>query len=215
MKITRALAAVLATLLACSACGGLGGQPPGSLPEVRGADGRDYLLLDKGAYKAFYDSWGRLEYIEYDSNGDGRPDHVAHHQGNKLPGLIEVDEDFDGRMDRWESYDAQGRLLKVAASRRGAGPDIWNVLGPDGQPARREYDDDGDGRVERSELLNAGRVVRLEVDADRDGRVDRWQDWRDGRLVGEELDTDGDGQADRRLNYAQGGALAGLQKLAR
>lgn len=201
--------------LAALGCGGLGGQPPGQLPLVRGADGQDYLLLDKGPYKAFYDSWGRLTRIEYDGNGDGRPDHIAHHAGTRMPNLIEVDEDLDGRMDRWESYDQDGRLLKVAASRRGAAPDVWNVLGPDGQPSRREYDDDGDGRVDRSELLSAGRVVRLEVDSDRDGRVDRWQEWRDGRLAGEELDTDGDGRPDRKLSYTASGSLAGLQKLGR
>jgi hypothetical protein len=208
----RQVALVALTLVAL-ACGGRAGQPPGQLPVVRGADGRTYTLLDKGAYKAFYDSWGRLVRIEYDSNGDGKPDYIAHHDGAKTPRLIEVDEDFDGNTDRWESYSPEGRLLKVGVSRHGHGPDLWNVLGPDGQPARREYDDDGDGRVERSEVLSAGRVVRVEIDADHDGRTDRWQDWRAGQLVAEDLDTNGDGRPDRRLRYGAGGTLAGVDRL--
>lgn len=204
---------LLAALAA--ACGGLGGQPQARLPVIQGADGREYQVLDRGAYKAYYGPDDKLERIEYDSNGDGRPDQTAYHHGRKLPDLIEVDEDFDGRTDRWEEYDAQGRLTRVGASRRGGKPDLWQVLGPDNQPARREYDEDGDGRVDRSELLSAGRLARLEIDSDRDGRVDRWQEWREGRLVGEDLDTDGDGRPDRRLSYGAGGRLQGLERLAR
>ena len=36
---------------------------------------------EEAAYKAFYDSGGRLARIEYDSNGDGKPDYIAHHDG--------------------------------------------------------------------------------------------------------------------------------------
>jgi len=203
----------LGAALALSGCGGLGGQPPASLPMVRGADGREYLLLDRGAYKAFYDTRGRLERIEYDSNADGRPDQIARHDGSKLPRTIEIDEDFDGRVDRFESYDGEGRLLKVGMSRRQGAADVWSVLGPGGEAVKREYDDDGDGRVERAEILQAGRVARIEVDGDRDGRIDRWQDWSSGRLASEELDTDRDGRADRRLLYLPDGTLQGVEPL--
>jgi len=203
---------VLASALS-AACGGLGGVPPDQLPIVKGADGREYRLMERGAYKAFYDRWGRLQRIEYDSDGDGRADRIAHHDGTRLPHLIEVDEDFDGSTDRWEDYDAEGTLVRVGVSRRGGSPDLWNVLGPGGQARRRDYDDDGDGRVDRSELLGEGQRLRLEVDADRDGRPDRWQDWRKGRLVSEELDTDGDGRADRRLLYGPDGVVQSLRPL--
>lgn len=213
MRRARLALAGLA-LLPC-ACGGLGGEPPSRLPVIKGADGREYQVLDRGAYKAYYGEDDRLQRIEYDSNGDGRPDQVAHHAGRKLPGLIEVDENFDGASDRWEEYDETGRLTRVGVSRRGDKPDLWQVLGPDNQPARREYDDDGDGRVDRSEVLAGGRLQRLEIDGDRDGRVDRWQHWREGRLASEDLDTDGDGRPDRRLSYGAGGRLEGLERLAR
>jgi hypothetical protein len=204
----------VALALLAAGCGGRGGLPPELPPIVKGPDGKDYHLVVKGPYKAFYDLWGHLQRIEYDSNGDGRPDRIAHHDGAKTPRLIEVDEDFDGRIDRWEDYDASGQLVKVGVSRRGQGPDLWSYPGPGGVPLRRDYDEDGDGRVDRVELLEAGRIARVELDSDRDGRMDRWQQWRDGHLVSEDVDTDGDGKPDRRLRYGSGGTLQGLERLA-
>lgn len=205
-------AALAALALLLPACGGRGGLPPAPPPVVKGVDGKRYHVLDKGPYRAVYDAWGRLQRIEYDSNGDQRPDHVAHHRdGARVPHLIEVDVDFDGSPDRWEEYDPDGKLVRVGVSRRVAGrPDLWTVPGPDSLPARKEYDDDGDGRVERAEVLNAGRIVRVEIDGARKGRFDRWQEWREGRLVAEEIDTDGDGRADRRLRYSPTGTVAGV-----
>lgn len=187
-------------------------MPP---PLVQGPDGQVYHLLDRGPYKAFYDRWGRLERLEYDSNGDGRADQIAHHGGSRTARTIEVDEDFDGRIDRWEDYDATAKLVKVGASRRGGRPDVWVVPGPEGQPARKEYDEDGDGRVDRAEILQEGRVVRVEVDADRDGRFDRWQDWLSGRLAREEVDTDRDGRPDQRILYGERGRVVALEAIAR
>src|SRR5262245_8296785 len=144
----RARLQSLAVALICLGCGGRGGRPPEKPPTLRGPDGREYHLLERGPYKAYYDAWGRLQRIDYDADGDGRPDHIAHHDGARTPRLIEVDEDRDGLVDRWESYE-QGRLVKVGLSRRGGAPDVWLFPQPDGGQARREYDEDGDGRVDR------------------------------------------------------------------
>ncbi len=195
-------------------CGARGGHPPELPPLVRGADGRDCRLLDRGAYKAYYDRSGRLARLEYDSNGDGRADHIAHHDGAKMPHLLEVDEDFDGRTDRWDDYDAAGNVVKVGRSRRGRGPDVWTFPGRGGEPVRRELDEDGDARVDRAETLTAGRTTAVELDTDRDGRFDRWQEWADGRLASERLDTDGDGRPDHRLRYGPGGNVVAAEALA-
>jgi hypothetical protein len=210
-------ALLLASLVGASCagrCGALGGLPPERPPQVKGPDGRTYYLVGKGPYKAFYDRWGRLQRLEYDANGDGRADQIAHHDGARTPRTIEVDDDFDGRVDRWEDYDASGQLARVGTSRRGRGPDLWTTSGPDGQPARKEYDEDGDGRPDRVETLNAGAVTAVEIDQDRDGRTDRWQSWRQGRLAAEELDTDRDGKPDRRLRYGDDGRVLGLDAVA-
>ncbi|HVR71861.1 MAG TPA: hypothetical protein VMT87_13550 [Vicinamibacteria bacterium] len=208
------LLSLLATAACAGQCGALGGLPPERPPLVKGADGRTYHLVGRGPYKAFYDRWGRLQRLEYDANGDGRADQVAHHDGARTPRTIEVDDDYDGVVDRWEDYDPAGQLVRVGTSRRGRGPDVWTTFGPDGQPARKEYDEDGDGRPDRVETLAAGEVAAVEIDQDRDGRADRWQTWRAGRLTAEELDTDGDGRPDHRLHYGDDGGVLRLEPIA-
>lgn len=215
---SRLAAALLFAALgaACSdrACGGRGGLPPGGMALVKRGDGREYRLLDKGSWKGYYDAQGRIAVIEYDSSGDGRPDYIAHYDAERHIRLIEVDEDNDAWVDRWEYYDASGRLEKVGRWRRRRGHvDEWTFRGADGLTSRIEYDDDGDGRPERAEVLANGLVVRTEFDSDRDGRWDRWQQWQVGRLVAEELDTDGDGRPDRRLVFGPRGRLVRVERL--
>lgn len=180
---------------------------------IKGADGREYLLLARGPHTPEWGPDGALVSVAYDRNGDGRPDQIAHHDGARLPAVVENDDDFDGTTDHWIHYDPEGELVKVGVSRRGEVEDLWVYPGPDQQPARQEYDDDGDGLVERAEVIQDGRVVQVEVDADRDGRIDRWQDWSPGRLATEKLDTDGDGAPDRQLRYDADGRVVGLEPI--
>jgi hypothetical protein len=217
MTLARRLSLV-AVALAAGACGGRGCAASSPVPPiVKGPDGREYHLLDRGPYKAYYDEWGRLRRIEYDSNADGRADQIAYHDAVKSPRLIEVDEDFDGKVDRWEDYDPSGTLLKVGRTRRRGreAPDMWTTPGPDGVAVRIDYDDDIDGRIERTERLRGGLIVGVEVDADRNGRTDRWQEWAEGRLRSEELDIDGDGVSDRRIRYGDKGQVLGLETVRR
>jgi hypothetical protein len=212
------LLSALLSLVACSdrACGGRGGLPPGRLPRVDRGDGRIYYMLDKGAWKGFYDAQGRLAIVEYDSSGDGRADYIAHYDEQRRIRLIEVDEDHDAWVDRFEYYDAKGVLEKVGRWRKQKGrADEWIYRGPDGHPSRIEYDDDGDGRPDRADVLDHGLVVRTETDSDHDGRIDRWQNWSAGRLVSEEIDTDHDGKADRRIVYGPRGQVLRLERLPR
>lgn len=174
--------------------------------------GAQYLVT-RGPYKAFYDREGRLQRLEFDPNADGHPEQVSHHNGQKIPALVEVDQDSNGTVDRWEEYDPEGVLTRVGTSRRGGPPDAWSVLGPGEIELQREYDDDGDGKVERRERLRDGSVAEREVDADRNGAIDRWQTIREGRLVEEQLDTDGDGRPDRRLRYGGQGQILALEIL--
>lgn len=209
----RACVVLAASLLACCS-GGLDGQPPNPPPLVRGQDGHSHYVVQRGAYRAFYDTMGRLDRLEFDINKDGKPDHIAHYGGKRHPYLIEVDEDFDGNIDRWEYYDDERVLVRVGVSRRGHGPDMWSIPGPGGAPKRLEYDEDGDGKVDRTEELDAqGRVVRVALDTGRKGRMDRWQTWQNGRLQSEELDIDGDGRPDRRLVYGPQGNVVRMEML--
>ena len=80
--------------------------------------------------------------------------------------------------------------------------------------ARLEHDADGDGVIERTEVMRGGRVAEVLVDSDRDGRMDRWQRWEQGRLVSEDLDTNGDGTADRTVRYDPRGKVIALEPIA-
>ena len=213
--VAPVLAAALLAASCAGQCGARGGLPPPRPPTVTGPDGKKYHLVDRGPYKAFYDAWGRLQRIEYDSNGDGRPDYIARHDGRHRPYQIDVDSDFDGRTDRWERYDDEGRLVKVGTAREpGRAPDLWTFVTAPGEPERREHDANGDGVIEQVEILRGGLVSEVQVDSDRDGRMDRWQRWEQGRLVSEALDTNGDGTADRTVRYDPRGKILALEPVA-
>jgi hypothetical protein len=214
----RALACglLLVSLAACErACGGKPSETTPTVPTVTGPDGKEYVLLATGGYKPFYDVQGHLERVEYDRNGDGKTDQIARHDGERLPTLLENDDDFDGRTDTWAYYNAAGVLVKSGSSRKGGDkPDLWIYQDSAGKPTRQEYDSNGDGQPDRVELLKDGRVDQVEVDGDDDGRPDRWQKWTDGVLVFENLDTDGDGKPDKRLRYGPKGEVIGIEPVS-
>ena len=130
------------------ACGGLGGLPPARLPTVKRGDGREYRVLDKGAWKGYYDDQGRIAIVEYDSNGDGRADYIAHYDERRQIRLIEVDEDHDALggplgVLRRGGRPREGRALAAGSGARGR----VDLPRPGrARPSRIEYDDDGDGK---------------------------------------------------------------------
>jgi hypothetical protein len=135
---------------------------------------------------------GRLEKITYDRNGDGRPDASAYMDGTRIT-RAELDEDFDGRFDRWEFYAGAG------ASRAAA------VL------ARVEQATRPDGRVSRWETYADGQLASAEEDTDGDGRPDKWETWEAGALRSMALDPAGRGTPDRRLVYPPDGSEPRLE----
>jgi hypothetical protein len=213
-RCSGVVAPVILALGLAQACGGRHGEPPSRPPRVNDPDGEKRYLVQRGPYKAFYDRWGRIARIEHDSNGDGKADRISYHNAQRTPYRIEVDTDLDGRMDRWESYDERGTLLKFGVSRQGRGPDMWVIVDLQGRPQRREYDDDHDGKIERAEILRGVHVIRTEIDGDRDGRIDRWQSWVGSLVVSEELDTDSDGKPDRRVHFSRRGGIVRTERLA-
>src|SRR5258708_34181677 len=86
-------------------CGSGPGRSLEGAPVLKGPDGREYRVLSKGRYKAFYDASGHVDRLEFDSNGDGKTDQVAFYDGASSPRRVEIDSNFDGKTDRWESYD--------------------------------------------------------------------------------------------------------------
>jgi antitoxin component YwqK of YwqJK toxin-antitoxin module len=171
-------------------------------------------LFEKGPYQGFYDGGGKLTRLLYDQNGDKKADVVMLFYPNGKPRQVEADSDLDGKIDRWQYYSVKGVAEKEGYSRAGtANPDTWQYFDASGNITRREIDDNGDGKVDRTENFQNGRVAAVGVDSDGDGKIERWQTWASGRVVSEELDTDGDGIGDRRLRYGANGRLAGMDVL--
>jgi hypothetical protein len=141
---------------------------------------------------------GQLEQLVSDTNNDGRIDTRAHMDGVRVR-YIEIDRDHDGRYDRREFYrEAPGT---PAAARS---PDGRSVLD-------RAEDTDGAEIVTRREFYVDGVVRRVEEDTDLDGRTDKWEEFEEGRLVTLALDLAGGGAPTRRLTYDRSGNVVKLE----
>ncbi len=162
---------------------------------------------DRKKIEPIYDKQtGRLQVLNYDSDGDGKVDTISHMDGARVL-RIEIDRDEDGRVDRWEYYDANQKLEKVGFSRPGDGKeDAWSSARQDGSIARIDISLARDGKVTRREYYEKDTVVRAEEDGDGDGTFDKWETYEGGRLASVAFDTLHRGKPDRRLVYGADGS---------
>lgn len=150
---------------------------------------------------------GRLKELRYDSNGNGKVDTVSYMDGSRVL-KIEIDRDEDGKTDRWEYYGADQKLEKVGFSRSNDGKeDAWSYAGPDGAITRIEISTHRDGKISRTEFYENDVPVRSEEDTDGDGKIDKWETFDAGRLTSVAFDTSHRGTPDRRLIYAADGSV--------
>jgi hypothetical protein len=93
----------------------------------------------------------------------------------------QVDRNGDGRTDHW-------------------------ITRENGAIAREVYDEDFDGRPDRTLVYDAAshEVVAIEEDTNFDGKVDAWTAVRGGQVVGRRVDDNGDGQVDGWSSYKAG-----------
>jgi hypothetical protein len=76
---------------------------------------------------------GRLRLLVYDANGNGRFDTWSYMDGGRAL-RMEIDDDEDGRMDRWVHFRADGTVEKIGLSTAHDGqPDTWTY--PEAKPA--------------------------------------------------------------------------------
>jgi hypothetical protein len=149
---------------------------------------------------------GRLDELHYDANRDGVTETVGFLDGRRIQ-RVEIDQDEDGRVDRWEYYDAAGALTKVGFSRRGDGrEDAWSYADADGNVIRIEMGGAGGGIV-RTEYYDHETITRADEDSDGDGAVDKWESYDAGRLASVAFDSARTGRADRRLTYESNGRV--------
>ena len=116
---------------------------------------------------------------EVDLDVDAR----VHFNGKEIT-RVDLDVDGDGRIDRWEYYDAERRLVKVGFSLAGDGVlDAWAYRNNDGQITKIEVSTRRDGKIDRWEYYEKGQLVRVDEDKDRDGRADHRSTYQDGILI--------------------------------
>lgn len=134
---------------------------------------------------------GRLERISYDRNNDGKPDAWLFMDGTRAT-RAELDENTDGAVDRWEHYRADATTLTGGGF-------------PRSELLKAEQATAFDGKVNRWETYEGGRLSKVEEDTTGDGRPDKWEAWANGSLAEVALDTRGTGKPDRRIVYPPDG----------
>jgi hypothetical protein len=172
--------------------------------------------------KATYDAkTGKLTELTFDRNRNGVIDTWIDMDGTR-PVQSRIDLNEDGKIDRWEYYDASGKLTRVGFSRKDNGkPDAWAYADPDGKMIRVEISSTGDEKkIDRWEHYNGalagpngdptGALVSVEEDTNGDGRPDKWETYENGSIKTVAFDEGGTGHPTRRLTYA-GGQLVLLE----
>jgi hypothetical protein len=134
---------------------------------------------------------GKLQQITFDRNHDSRPDAWLFMDGTR-PVRADLDENYDGAVDRWEHYRAEASMAEPGRL-------------PRGELVKAELSTRFDGHISRWETYEGGRLSRVEEDTSGDLRPDKWETWTDGSLVEVALDTKGSGKPDRRLVYPTDG----------
>jgi hypothetical protein len=150
---------------------------------------------------SFDKSNGRLSQLTVDATKDGKPNIYSYMNGTKFI-RIEIDNDEDGKIDRWEYYGPNQKIEKVGVSRANNGkPDAWMFENPDSSVRRIEISTRHDGKVNRVEFYDEGVLARAEEDGNGDGRPDKWETYESGALATAAFDTKHSGVADRTIDY--------------
>lgn len=180
--------------------------------------GASYFLADvptRGTTSLKYDrATGHLKEVAFDSTHNGRNDSVAYMDGTRVE-RIEIDEDGDGKVDRWEFYDADRRLQRASFSRQHNGVlDATAFYSAEGEVQRVEISTASDGRFNRIEFYQSGSLTRVEEDTNGDGRVDKWETYAtepggagEPRIAVAAFDDAFRGSPTRRFVYSPSGAL--------
>ena len=152
--------------------------------------------------QATYDSpTGKLSQLTVNGARDGKPNVTSHMSGTKFIS-IEIDADEDGKIDRWEYYDAAQRIERVGISRSNDGTqDAWLIPAVDGSIARIDVSTRRNGKPNRQEFYEKGALIRVQEDTDGDGRVDKWEQYESGALVSVSFDTVGSGKPTTTIDY--------------
>ena len=144
---------------------------------------------------------GELRQLTIKSVKDGKSSITSYMDGPKFV-RIEIDDNEDGKIDRWEYYGADQKLERVGLSRSEDGKeDAWVFRGADGSIARVQISVKRDGIPNRTEFFEHGILARAEEDTSGDGRIDKWEQYEAGELVSASFDTTGSGKPTTSIDY--------------
>ena len=146
--------------------------------------------------------------IERDEDGDGRVDAVDRYRDGVLRAQS-MDRNRDGEFDAWAEFNSLGQEVASRWDENFDGePDVFWTF-HDGWPTASEADFDFDGRIDQWSEWGGHQVLKAQwEDVDRDGRPDTWYEFDDrGLRIAERSDADSDGVPDRWYRY-QGNELA-------
>jgi hypothetical protein len=190
---------IFATLIVVGLTTGCGAPSPAARPEAK-----------------YDDTTGRLRTLSLDANRNGRVETVSYMDGARIM-WVEVDQDENGKVDRWDFYGTARQLEKVGFSRQNDGVmdaigfyDSRNVL------IRMEISTARDGRFDRVETYVDGRLAAAGEDTNGDGRPDKWDEYRESAAAGQTpeydvvatlFDHSGSGRPDRRFVYGPNGTI--------
>ena len=127
---------------------------------------------------------------------------------------LSADQNGDGRIDRWEYFDADGRLSTVGSSSRGDGvEDTWSSTTA---TAAGETEIDRSSRRDRvrdrHEFYKGPTLLRTEEDTNEDGLIDQWNRYEGPVLREVAFDLSfSKGRPDRRSAYDARGRFTGVE----
>jgi hypothetical protein len=177
------------------------------------------LRIPKRVKAIYNEQTNRLEQLMYDSNLNGTLDAWGHMDATRVL-WVEIDQDEDGVIERWEYYGPDQKLVKIGYSTTNDGKvNAWAYRDSDGLLSRLEFGSvektkqgsPDNIKISRTEFYQQGKLVRAEEDTNSDGRVDKWETFVDAALASMAYDSRFRGAPDRRLVYDPDGRLERIE----
>jgi hypothetical protein len=119
-----------------------------------------------------------------------------------IPKVIKSDRNYDGKIDRIETYDDKGAIQKVEMDTTGDGKMNEWMFYEGGIPNKVERDLNKDGKADTFLTYNKkGQLVKIETDTTGDGKINDWVFYENGKPIKAEKDTNKDGKPDTFITY--------------
>jgi hypothetical protein len=150
---------------------------------------------------------GTERVVKYDDNHDGKPDHFLTYR-NGLLAKVEVDRNFDGKIDKWEICDSEGRPKQAELDNNFDGrPDEW-VTFRDGHVETEKIDTDFNGIPDMFATYKNGIIAQMDVRPNDSAIVVRRYIYVNGVLSEEWVDENARGAFDYKILHDPFGATS-------